>query len=64
MKVYEYNFDDLLTMKGLKKFKEWYSVLNENMVREILIFFTSQIGMRCEVNICIDFFINDKGSVF
>lgn len=32
------------------------------MVREILIFFTSQIGMRCEVDICIDIFINDKGS--
>lgn len=39
MKVYEYNFDDLLTMKGFKKFKEYYSVLNENMVREILVFF-------------------------
>lgn len=31
-------------------------------LEKFLFFFTSQNGMRCEVDICIDIFINDKGS--
>lgn len=34
------------------------------MVREILIFFTSQIGMRCEVDICIAFLLMIKAVFF